>query len=162
MKKALIVIIVIIVILIGGYFLYQSMNTSSVSDQATTTQQAPETNNQNEPSTQVEITIGKTYEVTYTDSGFAPSTLTIKSGDTVTFNNESSSGMWVASGMHPSHIVYSGTSLQEHCPDTANTAFDECQSVQSGESWSFVFNKVGAWGYHNHMRASSFGKIIVE
>ena len=46
--------------------------------------------------------------VTYTDTGFAPLSVTIKKGTTVTFVNESSRGMWVASAVHPTHQLLPG------------------------------------------------------
>ncbi len=100
--------------------------------------------------------------VKYTDSGYSPDIITIKKGDTVTWENESSSPMWTASGVHPTHTVYSGTSLSEHCPDPNNISFDECQKVGSGQSWSFTFTKTGTWSYHNHAHASDTGTVIVK
>ncbi len=100
--------------------------------------------------------------VIYTDSGYSPSTLRIKVGETVTFKNQSSQAMWPASAMHPSHTVYSGTSLDEHCPDTAGIAFDACTGIQPGNSWNFTFNKKGSWKYHDHLNPSFTGTIIVE
>jgi len=100
--------------------------------------------------------------VVYADSGYSPSKIFVKIGDTVTWKNESSSGMWTASGLHPSHVIYSGTSLEEHCPDIQNTSFDECKSGQPGTSWSFKFDKKGVWRYHNHIQPSDFGTVIVE
>jgi hypothetical protein len=70
--------------------------------------------------------------------------------------------MWVASANHPSHTAYNGTSLREHCPDTANSAFDECSATAAGTSWSFTFDKTGSWGFHNHVNASEYGKVIVQ
>jgi hypothetical protein len=67
--------------------------------------------------------------------------------------------MWVASNPHPAHTGYDGTSRQQHCPNTANTAFDECAP---GSTYSFTFNKVGTWGYHNHMNPGSQGTVIVQ
>lgn len=100
--------------------------------------------------------------VTYTDSGFAPSSVNIKVGQTATFKNESSQSMWVASGVHPTHKLYSGTALSDHCPDTSNTAFDECQGIPAGQSWSFTFEKSGTWGYHNHLHAADKGTVVVQ
>lgn len=99
--------------------------------------------------------------VTYTDQGFAPASVTVAPGMKVVFVNQSSGGMWVASGVHPSHAVYSGTTLREHCPDTANTAFDSCSAVPPGSSYSFTFEKVGTWGYHDHLNASRTGSVTV-
>lgn len=99
--------------------------------------------------------------VTYTNEGFAPKTLTIKKGTTVTWTNNSSSNMWVASAVHPSHIVYDGNSLREHCGTNAQTPFDECKGDPAGATWSFTFEKVGTWGYHDHINASRTGSITV-
>jgi plastocyanin len=98
--------------------------------------------------------------VIYSDRGFSPASLTVPLGTTVTFINQSSRDMWVASAMHPAHTVYSGTSLSEHCPDTANTAFDACAAITSGNSFSFTFNKEGTWKYHNHTNATDYGSVV--
>jgi plastocyanin len=86
----------------------------------------------------------------------------IKKGETVTFKNQSSNSMWPASAMHPTHRVYSGTSLDEHCPDTTGTAFDACKGFLPGQSWSFIFNKTGTWKYHDHLNPSATGTVVVE
>jgi len=98
--------------------------------------------------------------VRYTSNGFTPSSVTISAGDTIRFVNESDRGMWVGSAMHPTHEVYDGTSLSDHCGDgPSSTSFDQCES---GEEYVFTFEKTGSWGYHNHVRASHFGTIVVE
>ncbi len=163
MKKLIITAVIVGVIIFAGYLL--TSDQMSKSQVQVNQQPAAVLQSQNTAQTQVQSTaqtIGANHEVVYTDSGYSPSELTIKAGDAVTFKNESSLGMWTASAMHPSHVLYSGTSLQEHCPDTANTVFDECTSAQLGQSWSFTFTKTGTWGYHNHVKPRDFGKIIVE
>ncbi len=100
--------------------------------------------------------------IVYSDQGFSPSSIMIPLGTTVTFVNQSSEKMWVASAMHPSHAVYSGTSLSQHCPDTENTAFDQCTAGTSGSSYSFTFDKVGTWKYHDHVNTSMVGTVIVQ
>jgi plastocyanin len=96
--------------------------------------------------------------VTLTDDGFSPETLTIKAGQTVTFVNQSNGGMWVTSDPHPTHQGYSGTTKSQHCPDTEGVAFDECTV---GDSYTFTFQKVGSWGYHNHVLDEQHGTIVV-
>lgn len=100
--------------------------------------------------------------VIYGDAGYSPKSLTIKKGETVTWINQSSKSMWPASAMHPSHRVYSGTSLEEHCPDIQGTAFDACTGILPGGSWSFTFEKTGTWNYHDHLTPNFFGTIVVE
>jgi len=85
--------------------------------------------------------------ITYTDGGFNPKTVTVKVGTTVTFMNDSSGLMWVASDPHPVHTLLSG--------------FDELNSVSKGGSYEYTFTKVGTWTYHNHMNPSLKGTVVV-
>lgn len=100
--------------------------------------------------------------ITYTSSGFYPKTVTIKKGEIVEWVNNTSGQMWVASAVHPSHSVYSGTTLSQHCPDTANVSFDECSGSGPRGTWSFIFEKTGTWSYHDHLNASNGGSVIVQ
>ena len=98
--------------------------------------------------------------IRYIKGGFIPSLATVGKGDTVTFVNESGNDMWIASAVHPSHKVYGGTTLRDHCgngPD--NDAFDQCGT--GGSTYSFTFDKVGEWKYHNHVRSVDRGSITV-
>lgn len=151
------VIIVLIIVIIGGWFLLSA--TPSDTSSTITTDQAPVT-----ASTEVDVpptSPTPNTTVTYSDQGFSPSSITVALGTTVTFVNQSTNDMWIASAMHPTHTVYGGTSLSQHCPDTDNSAFDECKGDAPGNSFSFTFNKEGVWKYHDHLDASKFGTIIV-
>ena len=86
--------------------------------------------------------------IEYTDSGFSSQSVTIKAGDTVTFTNNSSGGMWVASAPHPVHTDY---------PE-----FDAKKTYNQGETYSFIFEKAGTWKFHNHLDPTKFGSITVE
>ncbi|OHA25032.1 MAG: hypothetical protein A3D52_00625 [Candidatus Taylorbacteria bacterium RIFCSPHIGHO2_02_FULL_44_36] len=96
------------------------------------------------------------YPQTNTNSGYSPSILTVKKGETVTFKNQSSQSMWTASAVHPTHRAYptSGGCL--------GSTFDACAGVQSGNSWSFKFDISGTWKYHNHLNPGDTGTIVVE
>lgn len=85
--------------------------------------------------------------VTFTDKGFSPSPVTVKSGTTVTFVNESNSAMWIASDPHPTHTLLPG--------------FDQLTSVGKGGTYEYIFAKVGTWTYHNHMNPTVKGTVIV-
>ncbi|OGG11905.1 hypothetical protein A2Z00_00945 [Candidatus Gottesmanbacteria bacterium RBG_13_45_10] len=85
--------------------------------------------------------------VAYTDLGFAPSPVTVKQGTTVTFVNNSSRGMWVASDVHPTHLLLPG--------------FDELSSAVKGGTYDYTFVKVGTWTYHNHVNPSDTGSVTV-
>lgn len=85
--------------------------------------------------------------VTYTDSGFGPASITITQGAAVTFVNESSRSMWVASAVHPTHQLLPG--------------FDQLTSVARNGTYEYTFTKVGTWKYHNHMNPADTGSVVV-
>lgn len=91
--------------------------------------------------------VSTTHEIDYTNTGFAPSNLSVKIGDTVIFNNNSSGSMWIASDPHPTHTLY---------PE-----FDQKKSVAKDGSYTFIFDKEGTWGYHNHVNATRKGTVTV-
>lgn len=101
-------------------------------------------------------------DVTLTDAGFSPASVTISIGDTVRFTNNSSGRMWVGADNHPTHTTYDGTSVREHCQNGTSAAFDECGAVETGGTFDFTFTKAGTFGYHNHVRASETGTVVVK
>lgn len=89
----------------------------------------------------------KTVDVSITATGFSPNNITIKKGDTVTFKNNDSRNRWPASAPHPTHTDY---------PE-----FDQKKAIPAGGTWSFKFEKVGTWAYHDHIFPTQFGKVTV-
>ncbi len=85
--------------------------------------------------------------ITYTDAGYQPKEVTVKKGTKVTFTNDSAIGMWTASAIHPTHQVLPG--------------FDAKKSVTKGGTYEYTFVKVGTWQYHNHMKPTDIGVIVV-
>jgi len=92
--------------------------------------------------------LSQNWTVKFENGRFNPAELKIKKGDTVTWVNKSDSLMWPASAFHPTHQVYPG--------------FDALKSLNMGESYSFKFDRVGSWKYHNHLSTSVTGVIVVE
>ena len=77
-------------------------------------------------------------------NGWNPSAITVKKGETVTWINEDPNGAhWPASSPHPAHTDY---------PE-----FDPKAPIAPGQSWSFKFDRVGTWHYHDHLNASTYG-----
>jgi len=85
--------------------------------------------------------------INMTATGFSPAEIKIVKGVTVTFVNQSATSRWPASAPHPTHTNY---------PE-----FDALKGLNQGESWSFTFNNVGTWAYHDHLNPAVFGKVIV-
>ncbi len=84
--------------------------------------------------------------VTLTEEGYRPE-ITIKKGTMVTFKSELDKPFWPASNLHPSHEIYSD--------------FDPGVPLNADETWSFVFNRVGQWQMHDHIRSYFTGTITV-
>ena len=99
--------------------------------------------------------------VTYSLAGFSPANITVKKGEAVMWTNISADGMWVAVNEHPAHMGYDGTSRKDHCATGATASFDQCVASAAGSQWSFTFNKVGTWNYHNHVGESFGGTVTV-
>jgi plastocyanin len=93
-------------------------------------------------------TQGTTHTIVRTNEGYEPSTLTILQGDTVEFINQSNDFHWPASDLHPTHGIY--------------PAFDPLRPVAVGEVWSFRFQEVGEWKFHDHLHANEVGIITVQ
>ncbi|OGF62603.1 hypothetical protein A2926_01030 [Candidatus Giovannonibacteria bacterium RIFCSPLOWO2_01_FULL_44_40] len=82
------------------------------------------------------------------DGSFDPREVKIGKGGKVTWVNRSRNPVWPASAVHPTHLLYPG--------------FDARQSVAYGRSYSFVFEKVGSWKYHDHLNTGMTGVVVVE
>ncbi len=79
---------------------------------------------------------------------FAPSTVTVRQGDTVVFENHDTTARWPASNIHPTHHIY---------PE-----FDPRAPVAPGQRWAFTFDRPGAWNYHDHLAPDVSGAVVVE
>lgn len=93
------------------------------------------------------VPVSRKWSVEIKDGRFVPSELKIKKDDTIIWTNRDSRSAWPASAIHPTHQVYPG--------------FDALRGLGSGESYSFTFDKVGNWRYHDHLNPSVFGAVEV-
>lgn len=142
MKNALIITTIIVFAFIG-YFLFACIQKDKVFSSSALIENTPTSSilNTNEP-------IITKNEIEYTDNGFSPTEIKIKIGHSITFVNKSSNPMWVASDDHPTHMIY---------PE-----FDSKKAYSSEEIYTFTFEKVGSWNYHNHLRPNDKARVIVE
>lgn len=151
MNKILVGVVAAIVV-VGGFLIFsnKTKNTPTVNVSPTVS------------ATAAPMATNSANTVTLTSSGFEPQTLTVKVGTTVTWIDKSSDPMWIASGVHPIHSLYDGTSFSEHCKAgySGPTPFDECEG--SSNDYSFTFTKKGTFIYHDHLNPSETGTIVVE
>ncbi len=91
---------------------------------------------------------GAEHRVMLAGDGFTPNKLVIQQGDVVIFSTDTQREFWPASDQHPVHTVY---------PE-----FDPKRPLLSNETWSFTFDKVGTWSYHDHLHSFHGGTITVN
>jgi plastocyanin len=98
----------------------------------------------------------KVHVVEITKEGFVPRTIKIKKGEAFAFVNKDDKGHWPASDYHPTHGLY---------PEKGgciSSKFDACKPLSKNENFTFVFNEIGQWPYHDHLNPSLTGEVIVE
>jgi len=88
-------------------------------------------------------------QVNISKNGFTPVVIKVKKGTTVTWTNTDSAVHQVASDPHPTH-----DKLKE---------LGDGEALAKGDSFSFTFEEVGSFTYHDHMNPLKFqGTVIVE
>lgn len=137
MRKYIVIVALIILVALTGFIIF----TTNKSTSTTKTQQTKE---------QVKIIVPTPLpltEVILGKNGFSPITLTINAGSTVIWRNESLSEGSVSSDPHPTHESYPFINLG---------IFPASSSVQTR------FEKPGTYTYHNHLKPSQKGTVIVK
>lgn len=90
----------------------------------------------------------RTYSVYYDRGVFSPTNLRIHAGDTVRFENDTLLPIRVVTDPHPAHNGLAG--------------FDSVNEVRNKESFTYTFNAVGIFSYHNERNPNETGTIIVR
>lgn len=93
------------------------------------------------------VTVSGTAVIKMGDDSYSPQNIQIKKGSKVQFVNSASSLRWPASDLHPSHLIF---------PE-----FDPKEPIGIGSTWEYTFDKVGSWGYHDHLAPYITGTIRV-
>lgn len=88
----------------------------------------------------------ETAEIVFNENGFSPEELEVKVGTVVTVRNNSSTRVQFSSDDHPTHRINQGMNLR---------------ILRPGESGAFTAEKVGEWGFHDHIDASHTGVVTV-
>lgn len=85
--------------------------------------------------------------ITLSENGFEPESVTVEKGTVVTFQTTRGKHFWPASDLHPTHDIY--------------PAFDPKEPIAPDKTWSFRFDRVGEWKYHDHLAPYYTGEITV-
>lgn len=154
MRGAIIAILIIVILAALGWFFYVSNQTKTEEPAATTqaeTQEATPSSEAKPQEESEETSQTSSNTITYNDSGFSPASLTVKSGETITWVNNSGSTVQVGSDDHPTHTINRELTNDQFIIELA-----------PGESSSVQLSKKGEWGYHDHLKPGMTGTIIVE
>lgn len=145
-----------IVAVLGTMYLWWSSSQNSVPATPASFQNSPLPTSANGAAG---TSVPRAVAVTFNGSGFSPQSVTVAQGGTVTFASTGAL-MWVASDPYPLQNGYDGTTEQQHCAQgyPGLAPFDQCSS---GTSFSFTFDKVGTWGYHDYLEQSAAGTVTV-
>ena len=119
--------------------------TSSTGGTVTNTSQENSTPASNDTESGEEVTI------TFSDSGVTPAQAEVKSGGTINWVNNSSKVVEVGSDPHPTHTVNTEISAGEFVIDLAPGASSKAKVIMSG-----------TFGYHDHLKPSVRGKVVVK
>ncbi len=90
--------------------------------------------------------------ITATDAGFNPKEVTVNAGDSVTWVNNSSKTIQIGSDNHPTHTLNPDLTGGQY---VIEVPVGESKTVSAG-------TKVGRWGFHNHLKPSETGTVVVK
>lgn len=122
-----------IIVIIGGGFIFLSKKSQAPGPMA-----QPQQQNQKQPSA-----LSTSGAITINNFAFSPSELNVKAGTKVTWNNNQES--------IPHQIV----------SDPSGEMF-KSDPLQTGQSYSFTFDKAGNYSYHCGIHPTMTGKIVVQ
>lgn len=89
----------------------------------------------------------ETTTIAITGNGFEPANALFHQGSKVLFLNRDTRAHWPASDPHPTHEIY---------PE-----FDPKRTIAPGDVWGFTFERVGKFGFHDHLNPHVRGVIEV-
>jgi plastocyanin len=146
-KKSVVVIAIIaalVIMLTATYIFTRPVATPNVVPPTNT-----ETSNEADPTPQTSSEDAESAEattITYTDQGFTPASLSVKSGAALRIINNSSAPLEFSSDNHPSH--------RENPEMNMST-------LQPGQEGIVTVTTPGEHGFHDHLNASRTGILTV-
>lgn len=147
--------IIVALLVVNSFILYSCWQQAPISSNEAI-------NNNTTPDISAVETINQEQTIEITTDWFSPNSLTVNVWDTVSFINKDTVPRWPASGMHPTHTNYPGSSIEKCWTPEQVNIFDACKWLAQNEIFSFVFKEKWEWKYHDHLDPSKYGTIIVN
>lgn len=139
-RNTTVAVVVVLVLIVGGWYLLRPKPASYVAPPASVTPSSEE-------SSSAATVQSANNLVMVTSNGFSPKEITIKAGESVTWENQDSVDHTVNSAVHPTHLVYPPLNLGV---------------IKPGEQKSLAFPAAGTYKYHDHLNPSLTGSITVQ
>jgi plastocyanin len=135
------ILIITLLAVVIGYFILGKDNSQNLLTQIKQVVKKEETGGKTEsqPIDSAQVSILK--------EGFTPQTITIAKNQQVTWINQDENPHQVASDPHPIHDGLAG--------------FDSEEPLAKGDSFSFIFEEVGTYTYHDHLNPSTIKGIVI-
>lgn len=150
-RNSIIITVIVVLIAVLAVFGFTKKNTNQSDKTASSNIQSTKNATATDQSSPSDAPTGTAQNaqttITYTDNGFSPSSITVKSGTTLTVTNSSSHVLQFDSDPHPEH--------------TDNTELN-VNIVSKAQSKTFTVTRTGTFGYHNHLNEDDRGTIVVE
>lgn len=143
-RNLVIVVVVVLVLVAGGWYLMRPKQAPEISQPNPEAIQAPSASSS---SASEGAMMKKETIVKITSSGFSPQAVTIKAGESVTWENSDSENHTVNSAPHPTHTAYPSLNLGV---------------IKEGEKKSLTFPDASTFKYHDHLNPSLTGSVTVQ
>jgi len=137
--------IVVVLLVVGGWFLTrpkQSPQIQPVETPSSTQSAMPSSSASGAAVMKEEKNLVK-----ITADGFSPKSITVKSGESITWENTDSANHTVDPDKHPTHLLYPFLNLGQ---------------IPPGEKKSVTPPGPGTFTYHDHLNPSLLGSITVQ
>ncbi len=150
MRALIITVVVVAILAIGAFLLVNNKNKSTSSSSTTSSSDNSSTSGSSDNSSS-STPASDTVTITYTDSGFSPSSAKVKNGGQIIWVNKSGSQVQIGVNPHPTHTG-----------DRMITNGQFTLDLDDGQQTTVNVTKTGTFGYHNHLLPNDTGTITVE
>ena len=138
MRVIIISTIVVLIVIAAGFFFFQRKTGGDESCTVDTAKRVPQGSD--------------TVTITHNDGRFSPDCVLVSSGGKIAWiNNDVDKEIQIGANPHPVHNGNKEVSDGSYV-----------LKLGSGEEKTVIMNKIGDFGYHDHINSSTNGTIIVE
>lgn len=145
-RNLVIAVVVILLLILVGWYLMRPKQPTTQTPQPSHTPISTEST-ASPTATQRAMMQEEKNLVKITANSFSPQSITVKAGESVTWENTDTENHTVNSDNHPTHLLYSFLNLGV---------------IKPGDKKSVTLSKAGTFTYHDHLNPSLTGSVTVQ